>query len=55
MRFKKDQVFYVVAECLYYLFERQKDYNIYEVFHNPEFNPNNQMVKYEFIKRYFSM
>ena len=41
--------------CLYYLFERQNGKSIFEVLHNPAFNPNNQMVNYEFIKKYFGM
>ena len=41
--------------CLYYLFERQNCKSIFEVLHNPKFNPNNQMVNYEFLKRYFSI
>ena len=41
--------------CLYYLFERQNGKNIFEVLHNPAFNPNNQMVNYEFIKKYFGI
>ena len=41
--------------CLYYLFERQNGKSIFEVLHNPAFNPNNQMVNYEFIKKYFGI
>ena len=41
--------------CLYYLFERQNGKSIFEVLHIPEFDLNNQMVNYEFLKRYFSI
>ena len=41
--------------CLYYLFERQNGKSIFEVLHNPEFDLNNQMANYEFLKRYPSI
>ena len=41
--------------CLYYLFERQNGKSIFEVLHNPEFDLNNQIVNYEFLKKYFSI
>ena len=41
--------------CLYYLIERQNGKGIFEVLRNPEFSPNNQMVKYNFLKRYFNI
>ena len=41
--------------CLYYLLERQNDKEMFEVLHNPEFNPNNQMVNYNFLKKYFNI
>ena len=41
--------------CLYYLIERQNGKHSFEVLHNPEFSPNNQMVNYNFLKRYFSI
>ena len=41
--------------CLYYLFERQNGKSIFEVLHNSEFDLNNQIVNYEFLKRYFSI
>ena len=41
--------------CLYYLIERRNGREIFEVLHNPEFSPNNQMVNYNFLKRYFNI
>ena len=41
--------------CLYYLIERQNGKEIFEVLHNPEFSPNNQMVNYNFLKKYFNI
>ena len=41
--------------CLYNLFERQNGKSIFEVLHNPEFDLNNQIVNYEFSKRYFGI
>ena len=41
--------------CLYYLFERQNGKSIFEVLRNPEFDLNNQIVNYEFLKRYFGI
>ena len=41
--------------CLYYLIERQNGKSIFDVLHNPEFSPNNQMVNYNFLKRYFNI
>ena len=41
--------------CLYYLIERQNGKEIFEVLHNSEFSPNNQMVNYNFLKRYFNI
>ena len=41
--------------CLYYLFERQNGKSIFEVLHNLEFDLNNQIVNYEFLKRYFGI
>ena len=41
--------------CLYYLIERQNGREILEVLHNTEFSPNNQMVNYNFLKRYFNI
>ena len=40
--------------CLYYLIERQNGRETFEVLHNTEFSPNNQMVNYNFLKRYFN-
>ena len=41
--------------CLYYLIERQNGRKIFEVLLNTEFSPNNQMVNYNFLKRYFNI